>query len=71
VLGYGAVRQELQRAYVFWGVSKPGRAGALDRLEHLWNRYSSAAVALLNTGEKAAALDRLKQHQAQMKVVAG
>ena len=24
--------------YVFWGLSKPGRATALDRLEHVWNR---------------------------------
>src|SRR5947209_2983652 len=38
--------------YVFWGLTKPGRATALDRLEHLWNRYSSAVVALLKGGDK-------------------
>lgn len=57
--------------YVFWGLAKPGRATALDRLEHLWNRYSSAAVALLKGAEKTSALDHVKQHQAQMKAVAG
>ena len=55
--------------YVFWGLTKPGRATALDRLEHLWNRYSSAAVAMLKGAQKGAALERLKQHQAQMKAV--
>ena len=44
--------------YVFWGLAKPGRVGGLDRLEHLWNRYSSAAVGLLKSAEKAAALER-------------
>ena len=57
--------------YVFWGLTKHGRATAVDRLEHLWNRYSSAAVALLKGAEKGAALERVKQHQAQMKAVAG
>ena len=57
--------------YVFWGLTKPGRATAVDRLEHLWNRYSSAAVALLKGAEKAVAMERVKQHQAQMKAVAG
>ena len=57
--------------YVFWGLTKPGRATALDRLEHLWNRYSSAALGLLKGVEKAAALERVKQHQAQMKAAAG
>ena len=56
---------------MFWGLTKPGRATALDRLEHLWNRYSSAALAMLKSAEKAAALERVKQHQAQMKAVAG
>ena len=55
--------------YVFWGLTKPVRATALDRLEHLWNRYSSAALAMLKSAEKAAALERVKQHQAQMKAV--
>ena len=57
--------------YVFWGLTKPGRATAVDRLEHLWNRYSSAALVMLKGSEKAAALERVKQHQAQMKAVAG
>ena len=57
--------------YVFWGLTKPGRATAVERLEHLWNRYSSAAVALLKGAEKVAGLERVKQHQAQMKAVAG
>jgi len=57
--------------YVFWGLTKPGRATALDRLEHLWNRYSSAALAMLKGAEKAATVERVKQHQAQMKAVAG
>ncbi|TMA84747.1 MAG: DUF2924 domain-containing protein [Deltaproteobacteria bacterium] len=57
--------------YVFWGLTKPGRATALDRLEHLWNRYSSVALGMLNGVEKATALERVKQHQAQMKAVAG
>jgi hypothetical protein len=56
---------------VFWGLSKPGRATALDRLEHLWNRYSAAAVAMLKGAEKSTALERVKQHQAQIKTVAG
>jgi hypothetical protein len=49
----------------------PRRATALDRLDHLWNRYSSAAVAMLKSTDKTAVLERVKQHQAQMKVVAG
>ena len=53
--------------YVYWGLTRPGRATAVDRLEHLWNRYNSAAVALLKGAEKAAALERVKQHVAQMK----
>jgi hypothetical protein len=57
--------------YVFWGLTRPGRATELDRLEHLWNRYSAAAVALLNSAEKDAAQERLRQHSAQMKAVAG
>jgi hypothetical protein len=57
--------------YVFWGLSKPGRATALDRLEHLWNRYSSVALLMLKGVEKGAALERVKQHQAQIKAVAG
>jgi hypothetical protein len=52
-------------------LTKPGRASALDRFEHLWNRYSSAALAMLKGAEKAAALERVKQHQAQMKAVTG
>src|SRR3989442_3586391 len=57
--------------YVFWGLTRPGRATALDRLEHLWNRYSSAALAMLKGAERAATVERVKQHQAQMKAVAG
>ena len=54
-----------------WRLTKRGRATALYRLEHLWNRYGSAAVAMLKGAETAAALDRVKQHQAQIKAVAG
>ena len=56
--------------YVFWGLAKPGHATALDRLEHLWNRYSAAAIALMKSAGKAAALERIKQHHAQLKAVA-
>src|SRR5262245_30631802 len=42
--------------YVFWGLTRPGRITALDRLEHLWNRYSSTAIALLKGSEKVSAL---------------
>jgi len=66
----GPLRHELQRLRVL-GLTKPGRATALDRLEHLWNRYSSAALAMLKSAEKAAAFERVKQHQAQMKAVPG
>src|SRR5205823_745597 len=37
----------------------------LDRLEHLSNGYSSAAVALLKSVEKVAALDRVKRRSRQ------
>ena len=56
---------------LFRGLTKPGRATELDRLEHLWNRYSAAGVALLKGAEKAATLERVRQHQAQIKAVAG
>jgi hypothetical protein len=55
--------------YVFWGLKQPGGRDALHRVEHLWQRYSNAAAALLKTEgpEKAPALERLRQHAAQIK----
>jgi DUF2924 family protein len=58
--------------YVFWGL-KPSSRDPLHRVEHLWQRYSNAAAQLLKAGgpEKTAALDRLRQHAAQIKAIAG
>ena len=58
--------------YVFWGLKQPGGRDALHRVEHLWQRYASAATALLKTEgpEKAPALERLRQHAAQFKALA-
>src|SRR4051812_39789205 len=42
--------------YVFWGLTKPG-GDAVSRLEHLWQRYSNAAVQLASGPEKAATLE--------------
>jgi hypothetical protein len=41
-------------------------------VERLWQRYSQAAVQLAtNPARKAACLERLRQHVAQMKAVVG
>jgi hypothetical protein len=58
--------------YVFWGLKPSGR-DPLHRVEHFWQRYSNAAAQLLKAGgpEKAGALERLRQHAAQMKAIAG
>ena len=58
--------------YVFWGLKPSGR-DPLHRVEHLWQRYSNAAAQLLKAGgpEKTAALERLRQHAAQIKAIAG
>ena len=58
--------------YVFWGLKPSGR-DPLHRVEHLWQRYSNAAAQLLKAGgpEKTAALERLRQHVAQIKAIAG
>jgi hypothetical protein len=57
--------------YVFWGLSKPGRTNPLDRIEHLWQRYSQAALQLVKDPErKASCLKRVRQHLAQMQAVA-
>lgn len=57
---------------VFWGLKPSGR-DPLHRVEDLWQRYSNAASLLLKAGgpEKAAALERLRQHAAQIKTIAG
>ncbi len=51
--------------------SLPERSDKAASLEHLRQRYSAMALGLLKGAEKAAALERVKQHQAQMKAVAG
>jgi hypothetical protein len=58
--------------YVFWGLKPSGR-NPLHRVEHLWQRYSNAAAQLLKADgpEKTAALERLRQHVAQIKAIAG
>jgi len=58
--------------YVFWGLKASGR-DPLDRVEHFWRRYSNAAAALLKAGgpQKTAALERVRQHAAEIKVIAG
>lgn len=57
--------------HVFWGLSKPSGRDPLHRVEHLWQRYSNAAAAVLKADgpAKAAALERLRQHAAQIKVI--
>jgi hypothetical protein len=57
--------------YVFWGLKLPGGRAPLHRLEHLWERYSGVATALLKTDgpDKAPALERLRQHAAQLKAL--
>ena len=56
--------------YVFWGLKPSGR-DPLHRVEHLWQRYSIAAAQLLKGPERTAALERLRQHAAQIKAIAG
>ena len=58
--------------YVFWGLSKPSGRDPLHRLEHLWQRYSNAAAGMLKgDGElRAAGLARLRQHAAQLAILA-
>ncbi len=56
---------------VFWGVAKPSRRDLAHRLDHLWQRYTSTATALLNTdgAEKAASVERLREHLAEFKAL--
>ena len=59
--------------YVFWGLSKPTGRDPLHRVEHLWQRYSNAATELLKgDGEaKAVGMKRVRQHVAQLSILAG
>ena len=56
---------------VFWGVAKPSRRDLAQRLDHLWQRYTSTATALLNAdgAEKNASVERLREHLAQLKAL--
>ncbi len=55
--------------YVFWGLAKPSGRDLAHRLDGLWQRYASAATALLKAdgADRAANLDRVRQHLAQLK----
>ena len=55
--------------YVFWGLAKPSGRDPAHRLDGLWQRYTSAATALLKAdgADKAANVDRVRQHLAQLK----
>ena len=55
--------------YVFWGLAKPSGRDLAHRLDGLWQRYASAATALLKAdgADKAANVDRVRQHLAQLK----
>ena len=57
--------------HVFWGITKPGARDPLRRLDHLWQRYTNAASALLKAdgAEKASGLERVRQHVAQIKAL--
>ncbi len=58
--------------YVFWGLSQPAGRDPLHGVEHLWQRYSNAAAQFLKGDgpERAALLARLRQHTAQIKLIA-
>jgi len=57
--------------YVFWGLAKPSGRDLAHRLDGLWQRYASAATALLKAdgADKAANVDRVRQHLAQLKAL--
>ena len=49
--------------YVFWGLTKPGVKNTLDRVEHLFRRYSEAALQLSrDPKQKASCLERVRKH---------
>ena len=58
--------------YVFWGLSKPSGRDPLHRVEHLWQRYSNAGSELLkgDAESRAGGLTRLRQHAAQLAILA-
>ena len=55
--------------HVFWGLAKPSGRDLAHRLDGLWQRYATAATALLKADgmDKAANVDRVRQHLAQLK----
>ena len=57
--------------YVFWGLAKPSGRDLAHRLDGLWQRYTTAATALLKAdgADKAANVDRVRQHLAQLEVL--
>jgi len=57
--------------HVFWGLAKPSGRDLAHRLDGLWQRYANAATALLKAdgADKAANLDRVRQHLAQLKAL--
>src|SRR5438128_12234997 len=57
--------------YVFWGLTKPGVRNTLERVEHLFRRYSEAALQLSrNPKQKTSCLERVRKHVEQLQVVA-
>lgn len=57
--------------YVFWGLAKPSGRDLAHRLDGLWQRYTTAATALLKAdgADKAVNVDRVRQHLAQLKTL--
>ena len=57
--------------HVFWGLAKPSGRDLAHRLDGLWQRYTTAATALLKAdgADKAGNVDRVRQHLAQLKAL--
>ena len=51
--------------YVFWGLTKR-TTSPVERLEHLWQRYSTAIVQLAKGPARVATLERLRKHAAHL-----
>jgi hypothetical protein len=57
--------------YVFWGLTKPGRKNTLERMDHLFRRYSEMATQLArNPEQKASCLEHIRKQIAQLQVAA-
>lgn len=56
--------------YVFWGLPKPGGKNTLERMDHLFRRYSEVAMQLARTPEqKSGCLENVRKHIVQLQAL--